>query len=77
MEKIMNEDILKGKWHELKGHVKHQWGDLTDDDVTKLNGTTEELQGLLQKRYGYQKDEAKKQIDEFVKRNCDKCKDDR
>ena len=34
----MNEDIIKGKWEQMKGKVKQQWGKLTDDDVTKVNG---------------------------------------
>ena len=34
----MNEDILKGKWHEMKGEVKKQWGKLTDDDLKTISG---------------------------------------
>ncbi|CAN5461773.1 CsbD family protein [soil metagenome] len=63
----MNQDIIKGHWHELKGKVKQQWGKLTDDDLTTLDGTYEELQGVLEKRYGYNKDIAKKQLDDFIK----------
>jgi uncharacterized protein YjbJ (UPF0337 family) len=65
----MNEDIIKGKWKEIKGQLKQQWGKLTDDDLTQLEGSADELQGLLQKKYGYQKDEAKTEIDNFIKRN--------
>ncbi|MBV9575063.1 MAG: CsbD family protein [Gammaproteobacteria bacterium] len=62
----MNKDIIKGKWKEIKGSVKKQWGKITDDDLTALQGSYEELEGLLQKRYGYQKQEAEKAIKEFV-----------
>lgn len=65
----MNEDIIKGKWHEIKGKVKQQWGDLTDDDITKINGSYEEFEGILQKKYGYQKDRAQKEIQDFLDRN--------
>lgn len=41
-------------------------GKLTDDDVTKMKGSYEELEGALQKSYGYQKEEAKKSIDNFI-----------
>lgn len=64
----MNKDILKGKWNEVKGKVKQQWGKLTDDDITQINGSYEELEGRLQKVYGYQKDQVKKELDEFAKR---------
>ena len=52
----MNEDIFKGKWKELKGSVKAKWGNLTDDDVTEVEGQSEKLVGILQKKYGYSKD---------------------
>lgn len=55
-----------GKWHELKGHVRHQWGKLTDDDVEKLSGKAEELSGVLQQRYGYTKAQAQAEIDKWV-----------
>lgn len=65
----MNEDIIKGKWKEIKGKVRQQWGKLTDDDVATMKGNYEELAGRLQKSYGYSKDEAQKQIDKFVEDN--------
>ena len=48
----MNEDILKGKWKEIKGEAKQKWGKLTDDDLAQVEGKEEELLRLLQKRYG-------------------------
>ena len=65
----MNKDIIKGKWHEIKGQVKQQWGKLTDDEITQMNGTYEELAGILQKKYGYQKDQAQKEIQVFLDKN--------
>jgi uncharacterized protein YjbJ (UPF0337 family) len=61
----MNKDIFKGQWNEVKGKVKEQWGKLTDDDLTKINGRREQLVGLLQKRYGYAKEQAEKDIKDF------------
>jgi len=65
----MNKDIFQGKWHEIKGAVKTKWGKLTDDDLQQAKGSYEELEGLLQKRYGYQEDIAKREIDAFLKEN--------
>ncbi len=65
----MNDDIIKGNWKEIKGKVRQQWGKLTDDDVSKMQGTYEELAGKLQSSYGYQKDQAKKEIDNFLTKN--------
>ena len=65
----MNEDIFKGKWKELKGSVKEKWGNLTDDDVTRVEGNTEKLVGILQVKYGYSKDEAQEEYDKFMDDN--------
>lgn len=62
----MNEDILQGKWHELKGGAKEKWGKLTDDDLTTVDGKAEKLLGLLQTRYGYSKDKAEEEYKEFI-----------
>jgi uncharacterized protein YjbJ (UPF0337 family) len=67
----MNEDILKGKWRQLKGEVKSQWGKLTDDDLDRAEGDAEKLIGRVQERYGYQRDEAKREVDDFVRRHKD------
>jgi uncharacterized protein YjbJ (UPF0337 family) len=67
----MNEDILKGKWRQLKGEVKSQWGKLTDDDLDRAEGDAEKLIGRVQERYGYQRDEAKREVDDFVRRHRD------
>jgi len=60
------QDILFGKWHELRGKVRQKWGKLTDDDLTQLSGKTEELAGVLQQRYGYGKAQAEKEINNWL-----------
>lgn len=59
-------DVLYGKWHEVKGKVRQQWGKLTDDDFTRLSGKTEELAGVLQQRYGYGKAQAENEINDWM-----------
>ncbi len=60
-------DILYDKWPELKGQVRQQWGKLTDDDLTRLSGKTEELTGVLQQRYGYGKVQAEMAINNWLR----------
>ena len=55
----MNEDILKGKWLEIKGRITEKWGKLTDSDLCEIEGKSEKILGLLQKKYGYIRDKAK------------------
>lgn len=64
-----NKDILMGKWHELKGQVRQKWGKLTDDDLARLSGKTEELVGVLQQRYGYGKVQAEKEIHDWLQKH--------
>jgi uncharacterized protein YjbJ (UPF0337 family) len=61
----MNTDILKGNWDEVKGEAKQRWSKLTDDDLASIKGDSEKLSGMLQKYYGYAKDEVKSMIDDF------------
>ena len=63
----MNNDIIQGNWTELKGKVQKQWGKLTNDDLAVVEGSQTELAGIVQKRYGIAKDEADKQVKEFMK----------
>jgi uncharacterized protein YjbJ (UPF0337 family) len=58
----MNEDILKGKWKQIRGEVKKWWGDLTDDDLDKIAGERDKLVGRLQERYGYAKEYAEAEL---------------
>jgi len=64
----MNEDVLKGKWKEIKGSVKENWGKFTDEDITEIEGKQEKLLGLLQKTYGYSKEKADEEYKQFMKR---------
>ena len=63
----MNWDQVEGKWKQSLGRVKEQWGKLTDDDLTGINGKKEQLVGKIQERYGIAKEVAEKQVDEFAR----------
>jgi uncharacterized protein YjbJ (UPF0337 family) len=63
----MNEDILKGKWNQIKGQVKQQWGKLTDDDLDRISGQKDEIIGLIQERYGWERNRAESEYNDFMK----------
>jgi uncharacterized protein YjbJ (UPF0337 family) len=63
----MNSDIFKGKWKQLRGQIQQKWGDLTDDDLDRIEGAQTEFEGVLQERYGYTKERAKQEVDSFLK----------
>jgi len=55
----------RGNWKEVQGKVKQKWAKLTNDDLTAINGQRQELEGRLQKRYGFAKDRARKDVDDW------------
>ena len=61
----MNQDVIQGQWQQLKGSLKSKWGKLTDDDLSRAQGNHEYLAGRLQERYGWQKDQAERELRDF------------
>lgn len=61
----MNTTTLKGKWSEVKGKLKKEYADLTDDDLLYVEGKEDELYGRIQQKVGKSKDEVKKMIDDL------------
>jgi uncharacterized protein YjbJ (UPF0337 family) len=62
----MNENILEGKWKQLRGSIREKWGELTDDELDQIAGKRDRLAGLLQERYGYTQMEAEQEISAFL-----------
>lgn len=63
----MNNNVLDGKWKQMRGQAKIWWGKLTDDDLEKVNGNFDKLIGLLQEKYGYTQQQAKAEIEKRTK----------
>jgi uncharacterized protein YjbJ (UPF0337 family) len=63
----MNWDRIEGDWKELKGKIKEKWGQLTDDDLEQAGGRRDQLLGILQRRYGYERDRAERELDELTR----------
>ena len=61
----MNWDRIEGNWKQFKGKVKAEWGKLTDDDLTMLDGKKDTLIGKIQERYGIKRDEAERRVDDW------------
>lgn len=65
---MTNEDIVQGKWKQVKGKVQQRWGKLTNDDIDRIQGKQEELVGLLQERYGYEREYAARELKDWFAR---------
>ena len=62
----MNWDQVEGKWKEMTGNVKAKWGDLTDDELTEIDGNREALEGKIQAKYGKTKEQVRDEVDAFL-----------
>jgi uncharacterized protein YjbJ (UPF0337 family) len=62
----MNWNQIEGRWDQLAGQVKSQWGKLTDDDLAKIAGKRQQLVGKLQERYGVLKGDVERQVNEWL-----------
>jgi uncharacterized protein YjbJ (UPF0337 family) len=63
----MNTDQWQGKWKQVKGSIKERWGKLTDDDLDVIAGQRDQLVGRIQERYGIAKEQASKQVEDWMR----------
>lgn len=66
-----NRDVMMGRWKQIRGRVRQEWGKLTDNQVDQINGDYERLIGLLQEQYGYTRQKAMEETDRWLT-NMDK-----
>lgn len=66
----MNWDVIKGKWNQMKGDARKQWGKLTDDDWEQIGGEKDKLFGRLQERYGWTKEQAEREAEQYFDRQA-------
>lgn len=63
----MNWDQIEGSWKQFTGQAKQKWAKLTDSDWDLIKGKKDELSGRIQERYGYEKDKADKELDDWAR----------
>jgi uncharacterized protein YjbJ (UPF0337 family) len=62
----MNQDILQGRWEQLKGKARIKWGKLTNDDIDQIKGERQKLVGKLRERYGLATERAEQDVDDWL-----------
>ena len=63
----MNSDVFRGHWKKLKGDIKMRWARLTDDDLESIDGAVDKLEGRLQERYGWSKEQAVRELETWAR----------
>lgn len=62
----MNWDQIEGQWKQYKGKAQEHWGRLTNDELDEAAGNREQLEGLIQERYGKTKEEARAEVNTWL-----------
>ena len=71
----MNQDVIKGKWNEIKGEIRKMWGDVTGDELEETKGDLQAISGIIQQRYGYQKEDVGMKLNSIVERFKESARD--
>jgi uncharacterized protein YjbJ (UPF0337 family) len=62
---MVNQQVLEGKWNELKGKIRTRWGQLTEDDLSSFHGEVDKLVGTIQRKTGEGRDAIENYLDEL------------
>ena len=63
----MNWDQIEGNWKQWRGKAQEQWGDITGDEMDRVEGKRDQLVGLVQERYGHAKEDAEREVDSWTR----------
>jgi uncharacterized protein YjbJ (UPF0337 family) len=69
---IINEDVIKGKWLEIKGEIQKTWGQLTSDEVEQTKGDMKSIAGLVRQKYGEESGQFQEKFDKIISSLKDK-----
>jgi len=70
----MNKDQFKGSWRQFKGELKKHWGQFTDNDLLEAEGDYDKFLGVIQKRYGDQREEVERWAEDWCEKNAIKSR---
>ncbi|MBX7230763.1 MAG: CsbD family protein [Bdellovibrionales bacterium] len=75
----MNQNMLKGKWTEIKGEIQKMWGKVNSNELEETKGDLTKISGLIQQKYGKSKEDFSDKLHEifnkFEEKKEDKVKD--
>ncbi len=67
MDINVNKNVLAGKWKQVRGKVREEWGKLAKRDLERVKGRVEQLAGRVQESYGSTRMRARRGMDSFIK----------
>ena len=70
----MRSDVLRAKWKQFRNELNYQWTQLSSDDLDGIDGRPDNLVYLLQRRYGYARRRAEREVERVVSEFEDKLR---
>ena len=62
---MIDQNVLQGRWNEIKGKLRTHWGQLTDDDLSQFHGQVDQLVGTIQRKTGEGREAIERYLDEL------------
>ncbi|HEV8338968.1 MAG TPA: CsbD family protein [bacterium] len=62
----MHKEQFTGKWRQLRGRIKTEWGKLTDDELDQIQGNYDMLVGKIVEKYGQAREQIERRLDSFL-----------
>lgn len=56
---------VSGNWKQFTGKLKETWGQLTDDDLDRYRGQSEQLEGHIEERTGESRAKVRERIEKI------------
>ncbi len=63
---MVNEQVLRGNWNEIRGKLQERYGQLTNDDVQQFQGNIDNLVGMIQQKTGESRDAIVHYLDKLT-----------
>lgn len=63
---MVNEQVLRGNWNEIKGKLNKRWGQLSGDELQGALGNVDQLVGLIQRKTGEARGEVERYLEELT-----------
>ena len=63
---MITQQEIQGNWNQLKGAIQEKWGQLTDDDVSRVRGNVDQLVALIQQKTGESRAKVEAFFDEAM-----------
>jgi len=65
MKQTQSHNLIELHWDDMRSAARERWPELSDNELSLIEGHRDMLTGMLQEHYGVSRDEAERQTAEF------------